>query len=150
VAISNHSHGVLEVDWSQWELVSSDERNRHPAVDPLAVKSRLENRARWASFFGGLGEALNKKTAYVYGPGGTSTITIQPTPSEVRAAAEVGRAPLMLEARYLHENALLLTTLHPGGRGAGLVMFNRIQGGVGTLRLSLPGLPPLSFPVVTP
>lgn len=111
VAVTNRSHESLEVDWHQWE-------QSELAVDPLAIKSRLENRALWSALVSGLGESLSKRKAYIQGPGGTSTITIEPTPGEVRTAAQAAAAPLLLEASYLYENAILLTTLRPGGRVA--------------------------------
>ena len=135
VAIQNDTGKSVDVDWSDWSLVSTDNEGRatsRPALDPKKLSHSFERKARIAAALAAFGASMSATTprsAVVYGSGGVKTVTIYPSSADgsvaAASAAEQASAKPFATADTIDEFAVMRTTLLPGTRLIGMVFFDK-------------------------
>lgn len=159
VGVTNHSDSSIEVDWTEWSLSwkSNHAKNIEPALDPDKIIYSLERRSLIAGSLAAFGASMSasvpRTAAVISGPGGTSTVTVYPSPGQASAAASeaASRAegPGMKLAGALSDYSVRRTTLPPNTlTGGTMVYFAKPKdSGEVWMEMRIPGLPKFSLQV---
>ena len=150
VAVVNLNDGIVEADYTNWQLRSTKGQERSP-VNPDQVAAKLRRRAGWAALFAGMGASINSSyySATVTGPNGTSTIqgNVPPDSREITEARQRAAAPLENTASAIQDQAFRRTTILPVSWLLGGIFFQSLKGGTGTLTYRLPSGKEIDFTV---